>query len=232
MDPRKNFKAFSFMNAAQEMGHIHSTMMGEGYGDLIKSGNIWVISRAHVVFIDPPTWEQVTWMETWHRCQDGVFSIRDFEMTSEKGEKLIEATTSWVIMNMETRKLQRPDHVISPKALSLINPDRITIPEYCSKIRAPKGLELVQHHEVRISDIDYNLHSNNAKYLEWTMDCIDPEIIKETTIDEFRINFNTESTLGEIIDMYRVRTGENEFYLEGRNGNRNIFQIIIKFKSK
>lgn len=232
VDPMKNFKAFSFMNTAQELGHLHSTLIGEGYRDLIKQGDVWVISRAHVIFIKPPVWEQTIWTETWHRCQDGVFSIRDFEFTSEEGEKLIEATTSWVIMNMDSRKLQRPDRVLAKEALAKCTPDRVVIPEFCSKIPRPERLAKAHTHEVGISDIDYNLHANNAKYLEWTMDSIDPEIIKSRPLEEFRINFNNECTLGETVVLYSAATGDNEFYVEGRNGEKDIFRITLKFKSK
>jgi medium-chain acyl-[acyl-carrier-protein] hydrolase len=230
VDAMKNFKASAFMNEAQELGGLHANLLGEGYKDLIKDGNVWVICRAHVIFIDPPTWGDMVSIETWHRCQDGVFSIRDYEMDSSDGRQLIIATTSWVIMNMESRRLQRPDRILGDETLRQLNPDKIAVREFCGKIKPAEGLELVQHHQIRISDIDYNLHANNARYLEWTMDCLDPEILKTSAIAEFSISFNTESTLGEIIDMYRVQTGEREFYVEGRHEDKNIFQIQIKFK--
>jgi Acyl-ACP thioesterase len=232
VDSMKKFKASAFMNEAQELGGLHANLLGEGYKNLIRKGNVWVICRAHVIFLDPPTWGDEVCLETWHRCQDGVFSIRDYEMTSQDGRRLIVATTSWVIMNMDTRKLQRPDRILGDETLRQLNPDRVAVQEFCGRIQPFEGLELVQHHQIRISDIDYNLHANNARYLEWTMDCLDPDILQKNAIAEFRISFNTESTLGEIVDMYRVQTGELEFYVEGRHDDKDIFQIIIKFKEK
>ncbi|MCK9625909.1 MAG: thioesterase [Bacteroidales bacterium] len=229
VDTQKNYKAFAFMNAAQEIAHIHSTQIGCGYYDLIKNNNVWVISRAHVKFIKAPKWEDMVTLETWNRREDGLFAIRDFEMTDKDGNPMIEATTSWLIMNMDSRRVQRTDHILGNSYDDKSNPKE-AICGHCEKISAPDNLQFIGQKEIKVTDIDYNLHTNNAKYIEWTMDCLDIEILKSKAIDEFKISFNTESKIHDIIDLYHSKINDIEYYVEGKKKGKSVFQIIIKFK--
>lgn len=231
VDAMKHLKAFAFMNMAQELGHIHSTKMGCGYKDLIINDNVWIIYRAHVKFLSAPKWEDRVTLETWHKCNIGLFSIRDFEMCDMNGTPLIEATTSWLIMNMKTRHVLRTDHVLPvDKFAPLSFPEKNIIRETCPKIEIAEEATFVKTRVVGPSDVDYNLHLNNAKYLEWVMDCLDIELLKSHAIDEFFINYESESQIGDPIDLYTCKLSESEYYVDGRRAGKHLFKLTIKFK--
>ncbi|MDD2595559.1 MAG: thioesterase [Bacteroidales bacterium] len=229
VDPMMNLKAFSFMNAAQEIAQKSAEQMGCGYYELIENNNVWVISRAKVKYIKAPKWFDTVTLETWHKREEGLFALRDFELRDAVGNPAIVATTSWLIMNMESRRVQRTDHIITDE-MHRLSIDKDAIAESCGKIQTPEHQEFVMTRRINVSDIDYNLHANNAKYLEWVMDCIDIEILKTREIDEFQINYNAESKIHDTVDMFRCKISESEYYVEGRRDGKNLFQTIIKFK--
>ena len=232
VDYGKNYKPFSFMCDAQEIANIHASSINFGYEDLIKQNCVWVLSRMRVKYLQSPKWGDNVNLSTWHKGRDGVFYIRDFEMRNAAGDApLIVATSSWLIIDIESRKMLRTDHIISDSNIATVL-ERDAIVEHCSKLRTPKDMNLSMIKEIRYSDIDFNGHANNAKYIEWAFDCIDPELLINSEIDEYQINFNHEARLGDKISLTHSETENNSIFIEGRNDDTIIFQTRIKLKPK
>ena len=219
VDIRKNYKAFAFMSMAQEMANRHASRIGFGYDDLIRDNISWVVSRMRVKYLEAP------------KGPDGVFSLRDFEVADEEGKRtLIQATSSWLLIDTATRRMLRPDHVLGEKSPATAL-DRDAIAEHCGKLVTPKeGMELIRTHEVLYSDADFNAHTNNAKYVEWAFDTLPLETVSGKDIDEFQINFNHETRPGETVDLLRGTAGPDTFFVEGRCADKTVFQCSIRLK--
>lgn len=230
VDMRKNYKAFSFMSAAQDAANMHASAIGFGYDDLIGKGIVWVLSRMNVKFLRAPVWGENVSMSTWHKGRDGVFSLRDFEVNSEdSGEPLVKATSSWLLISTETRRMLRPDHVLGDTGLETAL-DRDALSEHCGKIVPPAETVHAFTKEAMFSDIDFNMHVNNAKYVEWAFDAIDPAVLAGHELEEYGICFNHEARLGDRIDILRHDEGACFHYIEGRCGDKSMFQTTIRLK--
>lgn len=230
-DSRCNYKAYSFMCAAQEIANNHATSLGFGYNQFIERNIAWVLSRMKVRFIRSPKWLDDVSLTTWHKGISGLFSLRDFEVRSAKDESvLIAATSSWLIINLETRRMLRTDHAVAQESYISSVVRKNAIDCECEKLISPIDLKGCGTHTVQYSDIDFNHHVNNAKYIEWAFDCIDPGILLSKDIDGYQINFNHEAKLGDVIDLSISSPHTDSFFVEGRRGDDNIFQTIIKLK--
>ncbi len=230
VDNKQTFRAFSFMSRTQDIANQHASAIGFGYKDLIRSNSAWVLSRMRVKYLRAPKWEDNVSLLTWHKGRDGVFSLRDFEMRSAEDDSLmISATSSWLILDLASRRMLRPDTVLGDVGLST-SLERDAIEEHCGKLRFTCEMALCSTVEVSYSDIDMNAHTNNAKYVEWAFDCLPTEISLNRILDEYQINFNHETRLGDRVDIYIGTQDENTFCVEGRLAETSIFQIIIKFK--
>jgi acyl-ACP thioesterase len=95
------------MNLAQEAAGQHAVHLGFGYDDLIKSNTAWILSRVHIEFVDTPKWKEDVVLKTWHKGLNRLFYLRDFIMTDSEGRERVKATTSWLVLNLETRRLVR-----------------------------------------------------------------------------------------------------------------------------
>ncbi len=221
-------KPFAFMNHAQEMAGEHAIRLGFGYDDLIKNGNVWVLSRFHVKFLRMPRWREFLEMETWHKGTDRLFGFRDFRVCDASGEQIILATSSWLVINYKTRRLQRIEFIMnggaeSPHIEAATTLISDAIKEPACKLVAPECMQKACTRVVSLSDIDINKHTNNARYVEWALDAIDPAISFNMTVKEMWINFNNESLPGDIIDIYTARTSDNQIFIEGKRGDLSIF---------
>lgn len=229
-DNSRRLKIFSFLCETQEIANLHATSLDFGYKQLIKDRRAWVLSRIKAEFIRCPLWQEDYTMNTWHKGLYGPFSLRDFELRSADGSTpLVLCTSSWLILDLDTRKMLRTDHVLGEKAEeTALHTDAIQEP--CGKLIPPAGAKLVSEREVRYSDIDFNGHTNNAKYMEWALDCIDPQLLISGTTDWFQLNINHETHLGDILQFYSCSPAENEFYIEGKIEDTNVFQTLLKLK--
>ena len=231
-DARQQLKAHTLLCKMQDIANEHASQLHFGYEDMTPKGVAWVLSRMKVRFEKEIHWRDQVLLRTWHKGVNGVFSLRDFQIFSGKKpeEVLVSATTSWLIINLENRRMQRADHVIGQDIVDtayLVD----AIAQVCDKILVPKELEAAGTRRVRYSDIDFNLHTNNAKYVEWGFDAIDPTYLLNHTIEEFQINFNAESRLGDEVELWKQSLSDLEYYVEGRCNGKNIFQILIRFKA-
>lgn len=228
IDAKMELRPFSFMNMAQELANNHADIAGFGYETLIKHNYIWVLSRMDIKIINPPKWGDDVTVETWHKGKRGLFWARDFEMKDREGNVLLAATSMWVIMNTQTRRIERRAAIEDITGIHDCTLERDAIAESCDKINTPADLEFVREHKVMYSDIDFNLHANNAKYIEWVMDSISIEELKEYKVKDIRINYNLEARFNDTIIISKKELENNTLYIQGERDNHLIFQTLIE----
>ncbi|MFA6676343.1 MAG: acyl-ACP thioesterase domain-containing protein [Bacteroidales bacterium] len=252
-DSQKYYKPYNFMCATQDIANDHAELIGFGYDALFKQNAAWVLSRFKVEIDHTPRLYDEIDLSTWHKGPQGPFWIRDFQVNNPKtGESMIRCTSSWVIIDLKERKMKHLESVLPLDAEASKN-DKDAISIACKKIRAPKNIKinLSGKHKVVYSDLDMNRHANNAKYIEWILDYIDTEITSYYTISSFQINFNHETYLSDIVEIYTAEidpshsdnehTNSNEntdkentkhyrkFYAQGLCEGKNIFQAELTF---
>ena len=202
-DASWRLKPASFMNFAQEAAGNHAVYLGFGYDDLIASNTAWILSRVHVEFVDTPKWKEDITLTTWHKGLNRLFFLRDFILTDKEGRTRVKATTSWLVLNLETRRLVRDPKLMEDGTVCTEN----VIETPADKVQMPKDIEAVHvmDHVVAYSDVDMNAHTNNAMYMQWAMDAVDYDIASTMPVREFTINFNHETKPGEIVSIYKAR---------------------------
>mgnify|MGYP003294277364 FL=1 len=228
-DASGRLKPASFMNLAQEAAGQHAVYLGFGYDDLIATNTAWILSRVHIRFVDTPMWKDDVVLTTWHKGANRLFFVRDFRLTDKEGRTRVEATTSWLVMNLETRRLVRDPQL---REGSECLEDVIATP--AGKVQMPKDVEpqLMFEHLVAYSDIDVNGHANNAMYMQWAMDAVDYSIASSKPVKEFTINFNHETKAGDVVALYKsiIKTEDGRrVYVEGKVGDTSAFCVEIIF---
>ena len=229
-DMSRRLKPASFMDLAQEAATLHANILGFGYDDLIVSGNAWIISRIRVVFVDTPKSREDVTLATWHKGLNRLFFLRDFLMTDNDGNVKVKATTSWLVLNLDTRRLVRDPKLLDEGKTCTEN----VIETPADKVVMPKDAEvkLVMEHEAAYSDLDMNGHVNNAMYMQWAMNAVNYEISSERPVKEFTINFNHEIKPQEIVSIYKAIVEKEDgrhVFVEGKVGEQSSFCVEIIF---
>ena len=163
-DASWRMKPASFMNLAQEAAGCHAVHLGFGYDDLIASNMAWILSRVHVEFTDAPKWREDIILNTWHKGLNRLFFLRDFILTDKEGHERVKATTSWLVLDLATRRLVRDPKLMEDGTVCAENvietpADKVQMPKvtphvcrhtFCSKMAKsgmnPKSLQYIMGH--------------------------------------------------------------------------------------
>lgn len=227
-DANQLMRPTAMLDLMQEAAGINATTLGFGYDEMMSSNTAWVLSRINVKFINTPKWREEVNLKTWHKGMSKLFYLRDFILSDKEGNPMVLATTSWLIIDLNTRRLVRN----SDLALNDTAMDAIATP--ADKVVVPVDVEpeLVRKHPVTWSEIDTNGHVNNVKYAVWAIDAVKPEDIKERPLKELLINYDAEVMPGDIVKISRVRQETEEgiiYYITGKVADKQNFAVKLVF---
>jgi len=231
IDFKRNLKLSSLFIYLQDMATEHAYNIGVGRDALqAKYGIIWVLNRAAVEIIRYPVFKEEIAIETWPEQPDKVQFNRNF-LIYDKDENIIaKAFSQWVVIDYNTRKLRRSS-IIEEEFPKVDRERPLTLSD--DKIKPIGNLDLNYEKTVGYSDIDINEHLNNAKYIDYIMDCFSINLHKKYNISSIQIDYLHEALPGETIKLYTDTAGvkDNYAYIEGINENTSstIFKARITF---
>lgn len=230
-DANKVMRPTAMLDIMQEAANVSATSLGFGYDEMIETNTAWVLSRIHVRFKKNPLWRDTVNLKTWHKGVAKLFYLRDFILSDNNGNRLAEATSSWLIIDMNTRRLVRNSELAS-------NPEKCTkedaIAEPADKVVLPVDIEpeLVRKHPVTWSEIDPNGHVNNVKYVAWAIDAVKLEDITEKPLKELLVNYDAEVMPGDVVRISRIRQETTEgvvYYITGKVSDKQNFSVKLIF---
>ena len=197
----------SLFNILIEAAWAHAQVMDWGY-DSLKSNNLfWVLSRMYFQVEKYPAWQDKITLNTWSAGTDGIYAYREYILENESGEVLLRASSAWLILDMENRKIFRLSDFRStfPKLIELRacrNPKRI---------KPDTHSENLNYYPVLFSEIDINQHFNSVKYVERVLDDFGVDFLNAYEPAELEVNYLKEGQAGDRIAVTRTQLSENEF---------------------
>ena len=176
------------------------------YSELKVEGQLWVLSRFLAVFHDLPKWDDEIVVETWGKGTDKLFGLRDFIIPSRTGEKLVSATSAWLIIDRKTNRIQRIDTLGKKFPMQL---EKSELDIKLEKIESQLVVDACVENVVHYSDLDVNKHVNSSKYMQWILDSFPTEVLAHKSLKSFEINYLSEAQLN---DRILVSTADESEY--------------------
>ncbi|WP_461183152.1 acyl-[acyl-carrier-protein] thioesterase [Virgibacillus kimchii] len=229
-DFKKNLKLSTLFNYFQDVASDAATNLGAGINKLQTShGVAWILMRIRVDITRLPQWGEEIVIETWPLEPKRLEFERDFLVKDQNGDIIIRSISSWVIMDLEERKLKRSE------SIGLTYPVNIEERAIDGKLGRPRKngpLETVYKRMIGYSDVDFNGHLNNAKYVDFLLDCFPIETHMKSRVKSLEVNFVNEVLPGETIVLLKdtSKMDENRYYIEGKNENssRTVFKATAE----
>lgn len=223
-------RLYSIINYMQETSEQHSNDIGIGYKALINEGLFWVVSRLEVNMIKYPKNMDTIIMETWPSGVDKMFFKRNFRILDENQQVLGSILAYYLLLDKNSMFPQRPSR-LTAQVESVEN--RFGEDKKLDKIKMIGELIDTSERKITYSDIDLNIHVNNAKYISWVEDVFTLEEYKDRKIANLQLNFVKEAKFEEIVvlNKYVDKNFTSVYYIEGLNketGNQ-FFQCKVEF---
>jgi medium-chain acyl-[acyl-carrier-protein] hydrolase len=231
--PDGRLNLYSLFNYLQDIASDHAVKLGFGRDDLMRDNRFWVLSRMYAVINEWPLWEDLIIVKTWPAGTDKLFALRNYEISFPDGRHIASGTSSWLILDHTTKKVQRPDAILTQYNPHIRSEDS-TI-RYASRLDpASEDGKISPVFRIKVSDLDVNLHSNNVRYLNWTSDCYDLDFVMKYTAHSAEINYLAESLYDQEIMIRSARDKVNGTVFSHSifriSDNKEICRIKIEWK--
>ena len=210
----------SLFNYLQDIASEHAVLLRFGKDDLRKENRFWVLSRIAVKIIRWPGWEETLTVKTWPRGTEKLFALRDFEVNDKDGRTVALASSSWLVLDRTTRRVQRPDTLLSHFNDGF--PVKSSLGRNALKIEAVgEDVKSGTPFRVLTSDLDINLHVNNVNYLKWVIDSYDIDFRRDHHPSFAELNFLAESRHHDEI-VIRTSPDKNNGLIHNHSVVRNV----------
>ena len=161
--------------------------------------------------------------------------LKDYAVVDSQGHALAEGTSSWILVNLKTGFAEPPSNSPYPFPIQL---EKSALPEMLSVLPMGEDPQLVYTERARNSDLDLNHHVNHCRYVEWILDCLSKEEIKERGIRSLQLNFVNQVPLGANVNIIRFKDTNHHAVFFGMNAdmekspttNRCHFQARVGFR--
>ncbi|WZY84370.1 hypothetical protein YC2023_030754 [Brassica napus] len=174
-----------------------------------KLNLIWVTSRMHIEIYKYPAWGDVVEIETWCQSEGRIGTRRDWILKDlANGEVTDRATSKWVMMNQDTRRLQKVSDDIRDEHLIFCPKEpRLAFPEEENNRSLKKILKLEDPAQYLIiglkprrADLDMNHHVNNVTYIGWLLESIPQEIVDTHELQVITLDYRGECQQDDVVD--------------------------------
>ena len=109
IDVRGLARPLTILNYLQDAAGEHAARLGVSVPVLLRKNLTWVLSRYHVHFHSFPPVHNNVHLKTWPSAREGRFALRDFELTDDDGNAVVSATSSWMLIDLKSRRPVRID---------------------------------------------------------------------------------------------------------------------------
>ncbi|HUX96771.1 MAG TPA: acyl-ACP thioesterase domain-containing protein [Bacteroidales bacterium] len=235
MGPDRILSMPSLFNFMQDIASDHAESLGFGRDDLMKDKRFWALSRMYAEIEQWPKWEDKIIVKTWPNGTDKLFALRNYEIRFPDGRIVAQATSSWLVLDYTTRRIQRPENALSHFKRNFEPMDSPL--RYASKLEAADGESIKSDpFKIKISDLDINLHTNNVRYLQWINDTYDLDFVMKNSPKSVEINYLSESLFNEDIIVQTTKENIDKGYFNHsvfrENDNKELCRIRIGWTGK
>lgn len=225
IDSNLEIRLSSLLRYMQDVATEHASRLKIGHKELLDKRMIWVIVRMDIKINRLPKIDEEFIVST-HPGETTSFAFpRYFEIYDKHHHLLLSASSLWVIINYDTRKIiLKP---FSDKKLPF-EADKDDLPSP-SKIAESASIK-VDERKARYSEVDMNGHINNTHYFDYVLDTHEPSFYQKNVIKSFSINFDKEIMAGEKIELFSNNSSPE--IIQGKVDGVNSFTAKVEFASR
>ena len=220
----RKMRLSSVLKYQEQAGEEHlSHAFGLNYITLSQKGVAFVLVNSGVKIHRMPTLGESLTINTWNKQLKGMKFFRGYDWFDEKGEKIIEGVSAFVLVSINGHKIVKPSELGMNFPEEKERENSVGLP---SKTHIPKEMTAVGSKKVFYSMLDSNEHLNNALYADLIVDFIPPQKVKD--IKGFTLDYVKEAKLGDRIEVFSAEDN-GKTYLQGINDNNCCFRASIEY---
>lgn len=237
-DEHNRLKLSRLFQFTEEAALSDAERKGYGLWNMMRAGFGCAVTRMKLRLNHTPVLGEELRVSTWAKenYKDKVI-YKDYMVRDSRGNILVEGTSSWLLVDMKTGKAVPPS--TSPYPVP-IEEGKEALPEKLDILSMGLFPKVIDQMQARNTDMDINHHVNHCRYVDWVLDALSRDEIKNRGIRSIQMNYIQQVPLGEKVDIVRFKDSKHHAVLFGMNaedmkGNplkaRCHFQARVGFKA-
>lgn len=208
----------SLVTYFQEVAGRHSQLAGYSVNDIPNTHVTWLLINWKVKMFSHPHVNESLKVSTWARDFEKCYSYRDFEVFDTNGKLIAIASSKWVLVNTNTKKLSN----ITPEIISaygLLNKNVFDANfTFLSKLVIENSV-LAFSYNIQRRDIDTNGHVNNLHYIDYAFEALPEEVYNNHEFNNIEILYKKEIKYPNKINCYYYElNGEHIILIKSSDG--------------
>jgi len=228
-DMYKRQRPSSMFGVFQDIAAAHARNLGGDVRWLREELDLaWILMRIRLEIDSYPMLGQELKVETWPQDPRALYE-RDYRVSDTDGKTLVRAASTWIIMNLSTREIKR-DKFLDYFGIETIK--ERAIEGGVGRLKPIEGAETVYEKNIKYSDIDYNWHVNNARYVDFIMDIYPIEVYKKLEVKAIEVHYVNEMSSGEDVLIRRRCMDDGKDYVDGvrKSDGGSVFNALVEWR--
>jgi medium-chain acyl-[acyl-carrier-protein] hydrolase len=206
----------------QEAAICHAENLNVGREDMLRTGQIWILSRMSVIVDRRPSYFENITVRSWPRGGEKLFAVRDYDIRGKDGIPVVRARSGWIVLDVEKRRPIRPQSVMGSlpqnEGENALSPEDNAI----AALEERSNLQKADERKANYTDLDFNGHVNNVRYIQWIEDALEPHFLEHADKMRLDINYLNEILGGEDVEIMSAKIEDaggdfvGAFAFEGR----------------
>ena len=210
--PDKMMSVPAMIKLMQEGSMQNSLEHGFSVWDMEGDNISWVLLRKQLTINSYPTLGDKVKVVTYPITTERILAYRDYKIYDVNNSLLAYASSTWTVMNLSTRKLQR----IPEKFKNMVAPpDEEILDPPSSKISKLSSADFSKKFIPNYFDTDWNDHVNNLYFIKSILESTPLERLKTRKVKGLTYHIRSECKLGDNL----IVNGQNV------NENKSLYQV-------
>lgn len=200
------------INSIKGMG-LEVDMMGST-PEMRKQNLVWVATKVQVVIDRYPCCEDVVQVDNWSAVAGNNCIRRDAVIRDCKtGDTLVKASSSWVTMNIKTRRVGSiPEEVRAEMCSYLIDVPPVVEDDYkLVKLDEATAGYICPDLKPRRSDLDFNQRVSSAKYIGWILESVPRKLLEDHELSHITMEYGRECHKDNVLKSLTTVSGGGGF---------------------
>ena len=185
----------AIMDLFQDVAGRHANELGAGTDALMKKNVVWILVKLRFRVLKDARMYQRVRVRTWPLPPQRISYEREYVITDDNGETIVEGSSEWVLMDFSDRRIVKLDDIYPLERFC----EKRNYEERFPRLRAFEGEGETYSFLPSYSDFDMNGHVNNTKYANFVFDALSPD--HAFSLKEFRMEYHREVLPGERLNI-------------------------------
>ena len=190
-------KPSQILDYLQDVAGDHCALLGTDRQALTPRNLFWAVLRHRVQITRLPRAGEDITVETWPMPTTRTAYPRATAAYDAEGNVLFRCVSLWVLMDAEKRTMVLPGNS-GVEVNGIARGGELTVPGSM----ALKPLAQEDRRTVRFTDLDWNGHMNNCRYLDWVTDTLPASFHESRSIKEFSVSYLSEAREGDAMTLH------------------------------